>query len=250
MHAIQHQAQIQTNSQASDQARHQGIQPGHAQTEWLKDLRKRLLATIALTLFAPMVHAGELYVGGGAPGLTVGFAQPVNPLWGWRGEVSSLGNHRKQLNEEGIDYTARLKTERAALLGDWFVTGGGFRLTGGVAYQNYQWTLDGSGAGGSMTVGNTTYITTAADGLLVEVKVPRTVPYIGLGWGHQADRGWRFAFDVGAFIGKATVTVTPRGQLTSPLAQSDINAELAELRDGVGKVKALPQLSFSLGYSF
>lgn len=204
----------------------------------------------ALLVAAPLAQAGEVYLGGGASGVTLGFAQPLNPLVGWRAEVSTLGKHRKQLQEEGIAYTAQLKGERAALMGDWFVTGGGFRLTGGLAYQTYQWTLDGSGAGGTMTVGNTTYVTTAADGLLVEVKMPKTVPYVGLGWGHQADRGWRFAFDVGAFIGKAKLTVTPRGQLASPLAQADIDAEMAELRDGVGKVKALPQLSFSLGYSF
>jgi hypothetical protein len=42
-----------------------------------------------------------------------------------------------------------------------------------------------------------------------------------------------------------------RGQLaTDPNAQADIDRELAEINNGIGKVSLLPQFSFSLGYSF
>ncbi len=215
-------------------------------------LRRVMTAAVAAVaaLSTMSALAGEVYGSLGAPGVSLGYAHPLSKTFGVRGEVSTLGSHNKTTTEEGISYQAKLKTERLSLLGDWFVADGGFRLTGGLGFQNYKLSLDGSGAGGTLSVGGTTYTTTSADGLLVEVKAPQTVPYLGLGWGHHDAKGWRFAFDAGVYIGKAKITVTPRGQLADPAAQADVNAETAELRDGVGKIKMLPQFGFSVGYSF
>jgi hypothetical protein len=214
----------------------------------VRTLRHALvLATLSAALPS---QAGEVYLGLGAPGVTLGYAHPTAPTFAVRGEASTLGTRKDTRTEDGIRYDARLKTERFSVLGDWFVGGAGFRFTGGLASQNYKLSLDGSGAGGTLTVGGTTYTTTSADGLLVEVKAPSFVPYLGLGWGHHDAKGWRFAFDLGAYIGKAKVSVTPRGQLAQPAAQADVDAEVAELRDGVGKVRVLPQLGVSVGFSF
>ena len=90
-----------------------------------------------------------------------------------------------------------------------------------------------------------------ADGLKVQIDFPRTTPYIGIGWGHQTGSGLRFSADIGASIGRATVTATPRGALaTQPDIQANVDKELAELRDGAAKLRAVPQLSIGLGYSF
>jgi hypothetical protein len=206
---------------------------------------------LGASAFSVSVAAGEVYLGLGAPGVTLGYAQPLSSAFGVRIEASTLGSRRERRNEEGVDYDARLKTDRVSLLADWYPVGGGFRLTGGIASNNYKLTLDASGAGGSITVGTTTYTTTADDGLLVQVKMPRTVPYLGLGWGHQSGPGgFRFGVDLGAYIGKGRVTATPRGQLAAAQAAADIDREVTEIRDGVGKIKALPQLGVSFGYAF
>ena len=85
----------------------------------------------------------------------------------------------------------------------------------------------------------------------MQVEFPKSTPYIGIGWGHQSGSGLRFSADIGASIGRATVTATARGQLaTQPDIQANIDKELVDLRDGVGKVRAVPQLSIGLGYSF
>lgn len=212
--------------------------------------RSLVLATLGLG--ALTAQAGEIYANAGFPGVGLGYAHPINSHFALRGDFMTLGTHKKDMNEEGIDYKGTLSTSRVALFADYFPFGGVFRLTAGLTANNYKLELDASGAGGEITVGDKTYTgLTAADGLNVKIKFPKTTPYLGIGWGHQQESGFRFAFDIGAMIGKAELDATARGALASdPTFQAELDKELAELRDGVGKVKAIPQITFSLGYSF
>lgn len=212
----------------------------------------RTLALAGASILAvTTAQAGEVYGTLGFPGAGLGYAHPLGSSLTVRGEFTTLGTHRKQYDEEGIRYEGELKTNRSGLFLDWFPFDGVFRFTGGVTAQDFKLTLDASGANGTITVGDTTYMgLSAADGLNVQITFPRTTPYVGLGWGHQAASGFRFSFDLGASIGKAKVTATTRGQLATDAAKADVDKELQEVRDGVGKVKALPQISFAIGYSF
>jgi len=92
--------------------------------------------------------------------------------------------------------------------------------------------------------------TTSADRFSVRVRPPSSMPYVGLGWGHQGNSGLRLSFDIGAKLGKATLSYALAGPWASRVSQADIDAELSELREGVGKVRFVPQLTFGLGYSF
>ena len=83
-----------------------------------------------------------------------------------------------------------------------------------------------------------------------KLRLPSSMPYVGLGWGHQSNSGQRFSFDIGAKLGKASLSYALSGPWTSSVSQADIDAELSELREGVGKIKLLPQLTLGLGYSF
>jgi len=211
-----------------------------------------LLAASALAMsgLGP-ARAGEIYLGLGLPGVGLGYAQPVSPNFTVRGDFFTLGSRDVNETESGISYRGNYKLQRAALLADWFPFAGSFRFTGGAAFNTYKITLDASGAGGTLTIGDRTYTTTAADGLNVRVAFPKTTPYFGIGWGHQMGTGLRFSADIGAAIGRATVSATARGQLAAqPDIQTNIDKELIQLRDGVGKVRAMPQLSLGIGYSF
>jgi hypothetical protein len=165
-------------------------------------------------------------------------------------DAATVGTLNERRVEDGIAYDATFKGDRAALLADWFVFGGGFRFTGGVTSSRYSLDLLATGAGGSITVGNTTYVTSSADRFSVRVRPPSSMPYVGLGWGHQSNSGLRFSFDIGAKLGKATLSYALAGPWASSVSQADIDAELSELREGVGRVRFVPQLTFGLGYSF
>ena len=205
---------------------------------------------ITLCLIAGPSQAGELYTQAGLPGLMVGWAQPLNSQFGLRVDVATIGERSDRRIEEGISYEGKLKLNRTALLADWFPFSGSFRFTGGVTANEYKLDLLATGAGGTIRVGNTSYTTTSADQLLVRGRYPSSTPYLGFGWGHQASTGLRFSMDVGAMFGRPTVSATVSGPWAQRVSQADIDAELAELRSGMAKVRAVPQLSLGLGYSF
>lgn len=217
---------------------------------------KTILAVLAVVLgggVASAAQAAELYSAAGLPGVMLGVSSPVGDRLGLRADLSTLGSHSRNGNDSGIDYTGTLKLDRAGLFGDWFATGGSFRLTGGLTFNRMKIDMVGRGNGGTITIGNNSYTTTADDRFNVTIEMPRTTPYLGIGWGHQAGSasGWGFVFDLGASIGRAKVRGSVSGpNLSGNVSQQDIDAELAQLRDDVGKVRAVPQLSLGASYRF
>ncbi len=210
----------------------------------------RLLIAAAALACTPAAFAGELYGSLGLPGASIGWAQPVSPAFTLRADVTTIGDRTSDRVEEGIAYQAKLKANRTAFFADWYPMAGSFRLTAGLTANDYKLGLNASGAGGTLTIGSTTYTTTAADRFDVTVKMPSTTPYLGLGWGHQAGSGLRFAADLGVMVGKAKLGTQLSGPLAAQVTQSDIDQETAELRDGVAKIRVIPQIGFSIGYSF
>lgn len=195
-------------------------------------------------------HAGEVYTGIGTHGVMLGYAQPISDSVTVRGDFAGLGSKTAREQEEGITYDARAKYNRTGLFADWFFTEG-WRLTGGVTFNQIEIDLVADGAGQVINIGGTDYTLQAGDRFNVRVEYPKTTPFIGIGYGHQPKgEGFGFHFDLGASIGKAKVTATATGPTLSSASQADIDRETAELRDGVGKVKAIPQLSFGVNYRF
>jgi len=216
-------------------------------------LRRLGTATLAAAgaIGAGSVHAGEIYGNLGFPGVGLGYAHPLDSSVTLRGDFMTLGSRHQNKTQDGVEYAADLKMNRTALLADWFPFEGVFRLTAGLGLSNYKLTMDAAGAGKTITVGDNAYTLGATDGMTVVVKYPRTMPYLGIGWGHQQASGFRFGVDIGTLIGKPTVEATARGSLaTNSTFQADMDKELNQVRDDLGKVRYLPQLTFSIGYSF
>lgn len=215
---------------------------------------RHLLTTAMLASCAASANAaGEIYFGAGLPGVMLGYAAPLSSSFTVRGDWATLGTRRKQTVEEGVNYNAELGFSRIGLFADWFYLGG-FRLTGGLTFNNLKANFVAQGDGTTQfTIGGTTFVSAADDRLNVSIKYPKTTPYLGLGYGHQASTGWGFLFDAGVSFGKATVSETHSGTNlgnSSLVSQAEIDAELAQLREGVAKIKYIPQLSIGLNYRF
>jgi hypothetical protein len=219
-------------------------------------MRTPLITLAALALASSMAtgaQAGEVYTGIGTHGVMLGYAHALSPNFTVRGDFGTLGSRERTEREEGVDYQGKLTYNRAGVFGDWFPFGNGFRFTGGITFNNMKLDLLAQGNGSTMTIGNRTFVSSSDDRLNVKIEFPKTTPFLGIGYGHQLSSGWGFVFDLGASIGKARVSETHSGtNLGNPavVSQADIDAELAELRDGAGKVKAIPMIAIGFNYRF
>lgn len=214
---------------------------------------KRFLtcAILATATLSSPAWATDLYAAIGVPGVVLGVSQPVSDRFALRADVATLGNVSHSTTDNGITYDGKLKANRLGVFADAFVAGG-FRLTGGVTFTDARYNAVGRSTGSTINIGGTTYTATSADGVVAQVKFPSTMPYLGIGYSSQPSngKGWGFMFDAGLSIGKAKVT----GQVTGPLApnvpQSNVDAEVAKVRDDVNKLHGIPQLTVGVTYRF
>lgn len=213
---------------------------------------RQILVAALLTTALARAAAGEVYVGAGLPGVMLGYVQPLNSSFSVRGDWATLGSLRKQTVEQGVNYEAEVGFNRGGLFADWFYFGG-LRFTGGVTFNNLKANFAAQGNGTNFTIGSQTFVSDPSDRLNISITYPKTTPYLGLGYGHQASTGFGFTFDVGASYGKASVTETHSGlNLGNPnlVSQADIDAELVQFRDGVAKIQYIPQVSIGVNYRF
>lgn len=201
-------------------------------------------------------QAQEVYGGVGLFGAQVGYAYAVAPSVTVRGDYMTMGSRSKSTNESGTEYKANMKWNRTALLADWFpFESSTFRLTGGATFNNVAFDLTAGGANTTVDIAGKPYTLAANDTLNIKIKMPSTTPYLGLGWGHkQSSKGWGFHADLGVSVGQFKVTETRTGGLAEGGAlgvkQTDVDAEMASVRDGVAKIKVLPQATLGVSYRF
>lgn len=213
-------------------------------------LYRGVLAAWALCALT-QTQAHEVYGGIGMPGVMLGYAHSLNPWTTARADYATLGTHTSSGVEEGINYNTQLKASRLGVFVDWFPVQNNFRLSAGLSSNQFKIDLTGGSSGSSITIGNTSYALQPGDRFNVQVKFPSTTPYLGLGWGHRAaDQGWGMHADLGAMIGKAKVNTSLSGALAAQVSQTDLDAETQQIRDGVGKVRFIPQLTIGGSYRF
>ena len=221
--------------------------------------RPRAAAVAAAALLAAgCAAAAEPYVATGFPYLLAGFAEPLNASFGVRADFGSIAHHNYSGSTSDNDFKGNIKYNRVALLGDWFVVDGGFRLSAGATFNQAKATMTASSHNGKISLGGVQY--DAPSSLYYvqsDLSFPKATPYIGLGWGHhQSAPGLTFNVDLGASIGTAKATpLKASPALASELAlnqqgAADLQQESRDFQDDVHKFKAIPQLTIGLGYRF
>ena len=183
----------------------------------------------------------------------VGYAQAVSDLVVLRADYATLGEQGKNGNREGINYRGQLKAGRLGAFADYFPLGNGFRLTGGLTFNQMQVDLRSDFQSGDLvTVGNSSFVVppNSSYHFNVTVKVPDVTPYLGMGWGHHDQtQGWGLVADVGASIGQAKVSVDTN-VANAGISQADINRETQQIKDGIGDIKFIPQISLGVSYRY
>jgi hypothetical protein len=228
-------------------------------TSRLAHSRLAACALAALGLLAARPAAAvEAYVATGFPYAVVGVAQPINASFALRADFGTIAHHGYSGSTSDNDFKGKIDYNRSALLGDWFVAGGGFRLSAGATFNQAKATMTASAHNGKISIGGTQY--DAPSNLYYvqsDLSFPKAAPYLGLGWGHHdAPAGLSFNVDLGASFGTAKATALKASPaLASELAinqqgAADLASENKDFQDTVRKFKAIPQLTLGVGYRF
>jgi len=153
--------------------------------------------------------------------------------------------------EEGdVDYDIDLKWQSTALLLDWHPGGGSFHLTAGYMLNGNKLDMRAKPTS-TYTIGDTTY-TQAEVGTLTGTVDMDDGPYIGLGWGNAARKGFGFSVELGAlYQGSPSAQLTATGTLASdPLFQQELAKEEAKANDSLDSYKWYPQIAIGVSYGF
>ena len=208
------------------------------------------MAFIAAAATSASVQADEIYGGIGATGITLGISRSIAPAVNLRGEYAGGLNMSKNGQRNGIDFKGNLKAQSVSVLADYFPMGNGFRITGGLNFNNTKFTLNSTGIGTATVNGKP--VSLANDFFNIEVKQPNVTPYLGIGYGFKPDSksAWDFYADAGVMIGKFTTTTKTSLLNQQGITQADIDAQTATVRDNVSKLSVLPKVSVGASYRF
>ena len=175
--------------------------------------------------------------------------------------INGLGISQ-DISASNVDYKADLNLFNVSTLVDYHPwQKGGFRLTGGLVFQDNN--LEGTGKAsnaGTININGTDYdTTTVLTSVKAKVTLPNSVaPYIGIGWGNAVKPGkrWGFSANLGAmFAGSPKVSLTPTfGPGATPALQqqinSDIEAERKKQESDLDWLSIYPVFSLGVSYQF
>jgi len=159
--------------------------------------------------------------------------------------------------ELGVTFSTSLKLHAVSVLIDLYPgQRGSFHFTGGIMTNplTIAATVQPTSSGTFKFNGNT-YTASQVGTPTADGKFPSVGPYVGLGFGTPARKGGAlaFLFDLGAVIGKPTITLTASGAGCAPGTQcgNDLRAQADSTQHDVRKyAKVYPVLSFGLAYRF
>jgi hypothetical protein len=207
------------------------------------------LLIAAAALFSSPARATEVFGGLGTSGVEVGVAERVGGGAGLRMSAEFLKVGRN-FESDGATYDTKLKFSSLGLYGDYFVAGGGFRLTAGAVIGTRKASGNAVATNGSLTINGTPY-PAAGESVGAEAKFPSAAPYVGIGYGHhQPSKGSGFYLDLGVVIGKADTKLSPSAGVLAAAGQANIDAEQRKLQDSVDRLKAYPVLKFGFSFAF
>jgi hypothetical protein len=210
---------------------------------------KLVSLAVALSATTLSAQAGDVYAGIGFPGLTLGYSHTLSPSVKVRGEYAGGLSMSKNGQSGGVNYDAKVKTNRLGAFADWYPGSSGFHLTGGLTFSDISG--DFKSRGGLSTIGGKPVDLTGRT-FDVTLKFPDVTPYAGIGWSsHPASaKGWSVRAELGFQIGKFNTTVRQNVVGVGGITQDDVDAEVKKVRDAVTKLSVLPSVSLGANYRF
>ena len=209
---------------------------------WAKKITHIALVWGALPVAALAADYGTVYTQIGTNGLGIGYAASVAPNWAARGQFNSFKqSFSGDIGDfgSGSSLTVDINFSSVPLLADWYPGDGGFRVSGGVVFNNNKITMAGNG-----NVNNKPATINA------EIKMSDSIsPYVGIGYATRPKdaKGFGFNYDLGVMFQNPKVSMTATG---AGVTQADIDAQVAKVQDAMNNLKTMPVLGIGISYSF
>ena len=186
----------------------------------------------ALPVAALAADYGTVYTQIGTNGLGIGYAASVAPNWAARGQFNSFKqSFSGDIGDFGSGSSLRVDINFSSvpLLADWYPGDGGFRVSGGVVFNNNKITMAGNG-----NVNNKPATINA------EIKMSDSIsPYVGIGYATRPKdaKGFGFNYDLGVMFQNPKVSMTATG---AGVTQADIDAQVTKVQDAMNNLEGVP----------
>lgn len=212
--------------------------------------RRLVCAATLLAAAACPAWAQSLYAGGGVLGLyNIGYAHNINNSFSLRAQYSGGLDHAGDDTIEGVRARASIKYSTTGFFADWHPFSGGFRVAGGVSFNDAKAQFGAYGSGTATINGKT--VNMSGESYNVTLEFPKTTPYLGIGYGHKpSSKGIGFYVDFGVLVGKFKVRSETTLVGSQGITQADIDAQDAKMRDSVGEFNVLPVVHLGMSYRF
>jgi hypothetical protein len=192
-------------------------------------------------------------------GVGASITKSITPNFNARVGINGLGVGA-DITETDVTYKADLNLSNISTVIDYHpFQNSGFRLTGGLVFQDNNIKGQGTPTNNSITIGNDTYTSNDLQSVDAKVSFPNSVaPYVGIGWGNAVKPGrrWGFSFNLGVmFTGSPEIDITPTyGPSITPAVQNEIDTsiqqEVRDLEDDLEWLNIYPVLSLGISYQF
>ena len=170
---------------------------------------------------------------------------------------AEVNTYSRTLNktESDVDYKFKAKLNTFGLLANYQPFNNGFHVTGGIYHNGNKLTGSGQYIGTqNLVIGDVSYAGTELASVDTKIDFNSIAPYLGAGY--KANFGAiSVGFDVGVlFQGTPDVslTVVPTATLVGSVAalQTEVDKEIAELKDDLKDFKYLPVVKVTFSYEF
>ena len=216
------------------------------------------LSLIPIPGRAEVALAGKAGTLGAGVELTGALSRQLNARLGVNGY-----NYSDRREASDIEYDGEAKLRTATALLDWHPGGRGFRVTGGLVYNDSR--IEGDSlqpASGIYNIGGAPVPASLVGTLHAKADFDPVVPYAGFGWGNAmaANKRVGFFLDLGViFQGKADVKLTPIIPANSPINTTPgarealdilLRREEQDLEKDAADYDLYPVLAIGLSYKF
>lgn len=200
------------------------------------------------------VHAQNfaVVVKGSTLGYGLDISRPFNESWAARISFNGV-SFNYDIRETDVEYETDIDLRTAGLLLDWHPGGWAFRMTAGVYYNGNEARANAQPSSGSFTINDQTYNAADVGSLSGTIDFKAAAPYVGIGFGNAAKKGFKFSIDFGALYQSAPrVDLRTTCSAPAPCAQieNDVQAEQLRLQAEIGDYKWWPVVGFGIGWAF